>query len=124
MLRVLIADDSLFMVQAIRRLIELGGFAVQATATSGDVALEKWLALRPDIAILDVNMPGLDGTEVLRRIKATDPDAKVIMVTADRHEHIEQRCRDLGADEYIRKQDTHAVVARIRQLTHMNEAPR
>ena len=81
-IRVLVADDSAFMRTAITRMVESdSGLAVCGTAQTGLEALEKVTALDPDVITLDVEMPGLNGLETLKRIMASRP-RPVIMVSS------------------------------------------
>src|SRR5271154_5343101 len=81
-IRVLIVDDSAFMRTALSRMIASDPeFEVAGTASSGSEAMAKISALDPDVVTLDVQMPGLDGLQTLRRIMAESP-RPVIMVSA------------------------------------------
>ena len=82
MIRVLVADDQTLVRQGIRGLLELSGeFEVVAEAEDGDQALAKILALRPQVALLDVRMPGKDGVAVVRALRAGGDATPVILLT-------------------------------------------
>ncbi|MHC4310544.1 MAG: response regulator transcription factor [Planctomycetota bacterium] len=72
-------------------------------ANGGEVGLELVKKHRPDLVLLDIMMPGMDGMETLERIKATAPDLPVAMVTAVYKEEEAKRCFDAGAYDYITK---------------------
>ncbi len=72
-------------------------------ATSGETGLELIERCKPDLVLLDIMMPGIDGLETLKRIKATDPDLPVAMVTAVYKEEEAKRCFEAGAYEYVTK---------------------
>jgi DNA-binding NtrC family response regulator len=79
-MRVLLVDDEAEFVSALAERLEMRGFDAQ-TATSGEEALEKINASPPDVVLLDVLMPGMNGLEVLKRIKASHPQIQVILLT-------------------------------------------
>jgi two-component system chemotaxis response regulator CheB len=104
--RVLVVDDSAFMRTALSRMIASeSGFEVVATARSGPDALEKIASLDPDVVTLDVEMPGIDGVETLRRIMNQFP-RPVIMVSAATERGADATFDALaaGAFDYIPKQ--------------------
>ena len=80
-IKILIVDDELIMRESLAGWLERDGHAVQ-TAASGEEALEKIQKTHFDILLVDIKMEGISGLDVLRRVKETDPDAQVIMITA------------------------------------------
>ena len=108
LIRVLVADDSAFMRTAITRMIESdGSLRVSATAQTGPEALEKIASLKPDVVTLDVEMPGLNGIETLKRIMQDFP-RPVIMVSSLTQEGAETTLEALsiGAFDYVPKQQS------------------
>jgi two-component system chemotaxis response regulator CheB len=106
LIRVLVADDSAFMRTALTRMIESDpALRVSDTAQSGSEALEKIRLSQPDVVTLDVEMPGLDGLETLRRIMKDFP-RPVIMVSSLTQEGAETTLEalDIGAFDYVPKQ--------------------
>ena len=102
MKNLLVVDDENEICDFLRTFFEDSNFSVK-TATSGDHALREIEAEKPQVVLLDIQMPGMDGMTVLKRIKQNFPDVKVIMVTAvETREKIEEAIR-LGADNYITK---------------------
>lgn len=79
-MRVLLVDDEAEFVSALAERLNLRGFDAQ-TATSGEEALGKINSSPPDMVLLDVLMPGMNGLEVLKRIKAAHPQVQVILLT-------------------------------------------
>ena len=73
------------------------------TANSGEAGLSVVKKERPDIVLLDIKMPGLNGLEVLKEIKAFDSKIKVIVVTVAAESDVRQKAKELGADDFIRK---------------------
>ncbi|MEV4759764.1 response regulator transcription factor [Micromonospora sp. NPDC049559] len=83
MIRILVADDEHLIRDAIARLLDLeDDFEVVGQAATGDEALARALRLRPDVALLDLQMPAPDGIEVARRLAAELPDCRSIIVTS------------------------------------------
>ena len=80
-IKILIVDDEVIMRESLAGWLERDGHAVQ-TAASGEEALEKLKQTHFDIFLVDIKMEGMSGLEVLRRIKESDPDAEVVMITA------------------------------------------
>jgi two-component system, chemotaxis family, chemotaxis protein CheY len=82
MAKLLVVDDSSLSRRISRRILEDAGHAVTDVA-DGLAALESYALDRPDLVLLDVTMAGMDGLEVLGQLRAMDPEARVVMVTAD-----------------------------------------
>lgn len=80
--RVLIADDDDSLRQAVRELLEDQRFVVVGEAVDGADAVSKALALQPDVILIDLRMPDVDGIEATRRIKAQLPTIQVVMLSA------------------------------------------
>lgn len=80
--RIMIVDDADFMRLVLRDVLEKGGYEIAAEAKDGKEAVEKYLETHPDLVLLDVTMPVMDGLTALKEIKKSDPAAKVIMVSS------------------------------------------
>ncbi|WP_058502538.1 two-component system response regulator LetA [Legionella israelensis] len=105
MIKVLIVDDHALVRMGIRRLLEdLPDVEVVADAESGEQALLLVKKHFPDVLLLDMKMPGIDGWEVTRRLKKTNPAIKVIAVTAMSTEPLPARILQLGAMGYLTKE--------------------
>jgi DNA-binding response OmpR family regulator len=99
--RILVVDDEPKIVQLVRDYLERAGFAV-STAREGNEALMRAHQERPDLIVLDLGLPGLDGLEVTRRLRR-DSGVPIIMLTA-RHEETDKVVGlELGADDYVTK---------------------
>ena len=102
-LRVLIVDDELLYAEAISVLLDMHeGIDVVGIAGDGRAAIEQAEALRPDLVLMDVQMPGLDGITATRRIRRRLPETQVVIMTALGDEYVE-RARRAGASGYVQK---------------------
>ena len=100
--KLLIVDDEIEICEFLKSFFEDRDFKV-AIASNGTQALEKVALFHPKVVLLDIQMPGMDGLQVLKKIKEMYPKVKVIMVTAvEAQEKIEEAMR-FGADNYITK---------------------
>lgn len=105
MIRVLIVDDHALVRMGIRRLLDdLADVEVVAEAENGEMALTMVKLHQPDVVLLDMKMPGIDGWEVTRRLKKTSPQVKVIALTALSAEPLPSRVLQLGAMGYLTKE--------------------
>jgi two-component system, response regulator PdtaR len=106
-LRVVIAEDEALIRMDLREMLEEEGYAVVAEAGDGESAVEQVAALRPDLAILDIKMPILDGISAAERI-AAQRLAPVLILTAFSQRELVERARDAGAMAYVVKPFTKA----------------
>jgi two-component system, NarL family, invasion response regulator UvrY len=105
LIKVLIVDDHALVRMGIRRLLEeMTDIEVVADAESGEQALALVKIHQPDVVLLDMKMPGIDGWEVTRRLKKSNPHIKVIAVTAVCAEPLPTRVLQLGAMGYLTKE--------------------
>jgi DNA-binding response OmpR family regulator len=112
---VLVADDEARIRDILRSYLEADGFDV-VEAGDGEEALRRARERTPDIAVLDVMMPGLDGIEVLRQLRS-ESDVYVIMLTAKSEEVDKLVGLSVGADDYVTKPfSPREVVARVRAV--------
>jgi DNA-binding response OmpR family regulator len=100
--RVLVVDDDATVSDVVRRYLERAGFDV-TLAGDGYGALRAAAEVRPDLVVLDLMLPGLDGLEVCRRLRATDPDLPIVMLTALGDEGDRVAGLSIGADDYVAK---------------------
>jgi DNA-binding NarL/FixJ family response regulator len=103
-IKVIIADDHPIVRQGLRQVIEREpDLEVIGEADQGRAALEKILELKPDVAVLDVDMPQLDGLEILRILRERGMNGAVIILTVHREEAFFNRAVQLGAQGYLLK---------------------
>ncbi|MBI4769188.1 MAG: response regulator transcription factor [Chloroflexi bacterium] len=145
-MRVLVADDHSLFRDGVVSLLEAAGFEVVGQVGDGQAAVEAALRLRPDLVLMDITMPEMNGLEALRRIRAERPDVKVVMLTvseddADLFEAIEAGAhgyllKSLNADEFlemlgglergeaaITRQTAARLMAGFAHLSHQNSEP-
>ena len=115
--KVLITDDEPHIRKFISLVVKRLGHPVLLEAANGEEALALYERERPDLVLLDVNMPVLDGVGALGRIKAFDPDALVVMLTSLTNRQTVEACARLGALDYLRKDLPRDEM--ILQLTHL-----
>ena len=100
--RVLLVDDEEKFVKGLSERIKMRDFNSEV-AMNGEEALRIIDHETPDVVVLDLKMPGIDGMEVLRRVKKAYPEVQVIMLTGHASEKDEKEARRLGAFEYLEK---------------------
>jgi two-component system KDP operon response regulator KdpE len=121
---ILIVEDDPIIRQTVDYAVRRAGFT---TRTSGDgvEALQMARAAHPDLILLDLMLPGIDGFEFASQIRRTDPDVAIIMVTALGEERDTVRGLDAGADDYITKPfNIRELAARIRAAVRRSSASR
>lgn len=100
--KILVVEDHPTVREVLRTLLGVEDYEV-AVAPNGEAGLALADILQPDVVILDVMMPGLNGFEVCRAIKSRSEDTRVVMVSARSSEEDERAGREAGADAYLRK---------------------
>lgn len=100
--RVLIVDDSALARRNLRHVLEPAGFDV-VEAPDGLVALERYFLEKPDVVMLDLVMAGMYGLDVLRKILEFDPDARVLVVSADVQSSSHEMALEAGARGFVSK---------------------
>ncbi len=112
MIRVLVADDHPVVLHGLCTMLEVeDDIRVVARAADGVEAVERARETRPDIILMDVQMPNLDGIEAMRRIRAHDPEAKVIVLTTYRNEDYIFPSLQAGARGYLLKDSSREELA-------------
>jgi DNA-binding NarL/FixJ family response regulator len=113
-LRILVADDHELVRRGIRGLLRARrGWTVVGEAVNGREAFEKASKLKPDVAIVDISMPDLDGLQATRQIRQAVPNTEVVVLTMHESDQMVRRVLDAGALGYVLKSDlaTHLVKA-------------
>lgn len=116
MANLMIVDDAMFMRAAVKKIVEEAGQMVVCEAGTGMEAVEQYAAHKPDMVLMDITMPDMDGIEATRRIMEIDPDAKVIMVSAMGQMEMVVKAITAGAKDFIVKPvDTEKLKSCIRK---------
>jgi DNA-binding NarL/FixJ family response regulator len=99
----LLVDDHRMLRESLRRSLEASGLSVVAEAADGEEAVRLAVALEPAVALMDVSMPGMDGVEAARLIRAGAPRTRVVMLTMHADDEVLARALRAGADGYLVK---------------------
>jgi two-component system chemotaxis response regulator CheY len=102
-INVLIVDDLKFIKLVLRELLEKAGFRVVGEASNGEEAVELYQEKRPDVVLMDITMPKMDGLAALKQILKLDPQAKLIMCSALGQQNLIVQALQLGAKDFIVK---------------------
>ncbi len=100
---ILICDDAAFMRMMIKDILTKNGYNVAGEAENGAKAVEKYAELKPDLVLMDIMMPEMDGIQALKNIKAADPAALVIMCSAMGQQAMVIESIQAGAKDFIVK---------------------
>ncbi len=115
-MRVLIVEDDAALSMFLKRGLELEGYGVDF-AGGGEAAIESALTDPPDLLILDLNLPDIDGIQVLRALQKVTPAISTLVLTGRNSVEDRISCLDLGADDYLQKPfSLHELLARCRAL--------
>ncbi len=101
-IKLLIIDDAPYVLKALRDTLEAHGYEVYE-AVNGEEALARYREVNPDVVLMDILMPKMDGVSATRCILKYDPDAKIIIVTALGKRGLEKDCIEAGASDFIMK---------------------
>lgn len=102
-IQLLVVDDSAFMRSYLKRLLIESDFEVIAEASSGEEAIAIYERCQPDLVILDITLPKMDGIETLRKIIQLDPQAKVVMCSSLGQKYLIEKALKIGAKDFIVK---------------------
>ena len=100
---ILICDDAAFMRMMIKDILTKNGYNVVGEAENGAVAVDKYTELKPDLVLMDITMPEMDGIQALKAIKAKDANASVIMCSAMGQQAMVIESIQAGAKDFIVK---------------------
>ena len=103
MARIMICDDAAFMRMMIKDILTKNGYEIAAEAENGQKAVEKYPEAKPDLVLMDITMPEMDGIQALKKIKSIDPSANVIMCSAMGQQAMVIEAIQSGAKDFIVK---------------------
>jgi len=113
--KVLLVDDEREFVQTLSERLQMRDYG-SAVAYDGEEALSILAEEEPEVMVLDLKMPGIDGLEVLRRVRSEHPNVEVIVLTGHGSKEIERQCMELGACAYLEKPvDMETLTARMQE---------
>ncbi len=122
LVRVLLADDMPQVLHGLRQLLELsGGIAIAGEARDGAQAVQLAAELKPDAVIMDLEMPGMDGYEATRCIKAQMPAVRVIILSVHAGPEERRSARAAGADAFVTKGASYEVL--VNAILHKETTP-
>ena len=101
--RILIVDDAAFMRMMIKDILTKNGYNVAAEAENGKQAVDKYNEIKPDLVLMDITMPEMDGIQALKAIKGADANATVIMCSAMGQQAMVIEAIQSGAKDFIVK---------------------
>jgi two-component system chemotaxis response regulator CheY len=115
--RLLVVDDAMIMRKLIRDVAVEAGWELAGEASNGAEAVALYEQLRPDLVTMDLVMPIMGGNEALRRIRASDPDARVVVVTAlDQKETLTESIRDGALDFIVKPFDRDRITGFLKKI--------
>jgi len=121
-IKVMMADDHLMVREGVKALLEIDGdIKVIAQANDGVECLKILEEVNPDVLLLDINMPKLDGLAVLETVKHTKPNIKVIVLTIHNEGNYLYNAYEKGADGYVLKDSGSDILKRAIQVVHRGE---
>ncbi len=100
---ILVVDDAAFMRMMIKDVLTKNGYTVVGEAENGQKAIEKFKELTPDLVIMDITMPEVDGIQAVKEIKKVDPNAKIVMCSAMGQQAMVIESIQAGARDFIVK---------------------
>lgn len=114
--KILVVDDAAFMRMRCKKLLSQSGFDVIEAAT-GAQAVEVYKEDRPDVVLLDITMPDMDGLTALKELKKLDPNVKIAMVSAMGQQSVVMEALKSGAQDFLVKPfDPDRVLATVRKM--------
>jgi two-component system response regulator NreC len=117
-IRVVLADDHALVRQGLKSLLEREGFQIIAEASNGQEAVRHVQSLNPDIAVMDISMPILNGLEAARQIMLSSPQAKTILLTQHADEQYLAAALEVGVRGYVLKtQIANELIQALRQVS-------
>ena len=119
---VLLVDDNTAVRTLVRKLFAVeADFEVAGEAENGREAVEKAVNLKPDLVILDLAMPVMNGFDAARELRKVVPDTKIILFTVEEGREVERMAREAGIDTIVLKSQTPELISRARSLLDPEE---
>ena len=99
----LVVDDSKFVRLSIMKMLRNGGYEIAGEAEDGLVAVEKYKELKPDMVIMDIMMPRMNGIEAIKKIRKIDPNSKIVVCSSLHQKEVVKEATTAGASAFIFK---------------------
>ncbi|MDH5765325.1 MAG: response regulator transcription factor [Gammaproteobacteria bacterium] len=115
-MRVLIADDQNSIRNVIKMIVTDMGGEIAGEACNGQEAVDRYSEVEPDLVLLDINMPKMDGVEALRKIKELYPDACAAMLTSQNTNEMVRACIGYGASHFILKTNPETIQLELEKI--------
>jgi CheY-like chemotaxis protein len=112
-LRVVLVDDVREVREAVAELLRNAGHQIVGEADDGASGVQETLAQRPDLILMDGHMPGMDGVEATRQIRASYPSAAIVAFCATSTPELRDAFRTAGADAFVDKRDVKGLIAAV-----------
>lgn len=103
MKKVMVVDDAAFMRMMLKDILNGAGYNVVGEAENGAIAVNKYRELSPDLVLMDITMPEMDGVNAVRKIRSLDPAAKIVMCSAMGQQAMVLESIQAGAKDFIVK---------------------
>ena len=100
---ILLVDDAAFMRMMLKDILVNNGYQIIGEAENGAVAIDKYMELKPDITIMDITMPEMDGLQAVKEIRARDPQAKIVMCSDMGQQAMVIEAIQAGAKDFVVK---------------------
>jgi two-component system NarL family response regulator len=124
-IRVLCVDDHRVMLDGLALLIgRQPDMEVVASATNGEQAVAQYLSVRPDVTLMDLQLPGTNGLEAIRQIRRADSEARIVVLTMYQGDEDVYRCLEAGAATYLLKDALSDELVHVIRQVHRGDRPR
>ncbi len=113
MANIMVVDDATFIRMTLKKILEAHGHVIIGEANDGDVAIERYKELNPDVVMLDITMPNMNGIEALKELKKINPNIKVVICSSMGQDLVIAEAIECGAKDFVVKpfKEEHIIAA-------------